>query len=64
MSNIQDFIRAYKFALSESLRLYKIDQDAYKNMRVLGSLAHVYLMHQGVDADEINDSILGPEEDE
>ncbi len=64
MDDIQDFIKAYKFALTESVRLYSIDKEAYGNMHVLGSLAHVYLLGQGVDADEINDSILGCEEDD
>lgn len=56
-------VKAYKFALTESVRLFNKDKTAFNHIKLLGSLAHVHLMQQGIDAQEIMDEILGSDED-
>lgn len=60
----EKIIEAYRFALRESLRLFKTDKEAFNHLKVLGSLAHIHLMRNEIDADKIMNEILGDDEDE
>lgn len=57
-------IEAYKFAVTQTKRLWRTDPRSAEFMKTLASLAYIHLTREGVDAEEIMNKELNLEDDE
>lgn len=60
----QKIIEAYKFAMTETARLWKTDRQSAEYMTTLASLAYLHLLKEGADPEKIMSQHLNLEDDQ